>query len=82
MKKMLMMLATVGAISAFAAADSKAAPAGPMSVAPGSNITLAAEGCGRGYHRIPNGRCVRNLGPGYPCWWVRGPYGAWRMVCR
>lgn len=82
MKKLLIMLATVGAMSAFAAANSNAAPAGPVSIGTGDGVVLVAEGCGRGWHRAPNGRCIRNVGPGYPCWWVRGPYGGWHMVCR
>lgn len=83
MKKLLVMLATAGAVSAFAAASSKAAPAGPVSIGTGSSVVLVAEGCGRGWHRIPNGRCVRNIGPGFgACWWRRGPYGRWVMVCR
>ena len=83
MKKMLMLLATVAAISAFAATDSRAAPAGLVGVDTGSNVTLVAGGCGRGWHRGPRGACVRNMGPGMgACWWVRGPYGRWRMVCR
>lgn len=83
MKKLLVMLATVGTISAFAAGDSKAAPAGPVSIGTDSDIVLVAGGCGRGWHRTARGRCVRNVGPGYgACWWVRGPYGRWRLVCR
>lgn len=28
------------------------------------SVAEARDGCGRGFHRIPNGRCVPNLGPG------------------
>ena len=83
MKKLLIMLATVGAMSAFAAVDSKAAPAGPVAVGTGSDIVLVAQGCGRGWHRGPRGRCIRNTAPGHgACWWRRGPYGRWVLVCR
>jgi hypothetical protein len=85
MKKVLLMLAAVGALSAFAAVDSKAAPAALAGIdnGSGSEIVLVAQGCGRGWHRGPRGRCVRNMGPGYGgCWWRRGPYGRWVLVCR
>lgn len=85
MKKVLLLLAIVGAISAFAAVDSKAAPAGPAGIVNGSNseIVLVAQGCGRGWHRGPRGRCVRNTGPGMgACWWTHGPHGRWVRVCR
>lgn len=86
MKNVLTILAAVGAVGAlsvFSAAGVQAAPMGPMSVGSGSDIVLVAEGCGRGSHRTPGGRCVRNLRPGmYPCWWTRNIHGRWRLVCR
>ena len=48
-----------------------------------SDVVQIAEGCGRGFHRGPGGRCHRNLSPAQgACWFVRGPAGGWRMVCR
>jgi hypothetical protein len=70
----LLGLGTVGAQAApqFAPADSAIVT---------SNIQLAAQGCGRGFHRGPYGGCRRNMSPRWPCWWRRGPYGRWFMVC-
>jgi hypothetical protein len=82
MKHILMMLATVGAMTVFAVGDGQAAPVGPASVGSGSNIVLVAQFCGRGWHRGPYGGCRRNLSRRWPCWWVHGPYGRWRLICR
>ena len=30
----------------------------------------AAQGCGPGFHRVPNGRCVPNRGPAVQTWVV------------
>jgi hypothetical protein len=47
------------------------------------NVIQVAEGCGRGWHRGPAGHCRRNTSPAQgACWFVRGPGGAWHMVCR
>ncbi len=71
------------AIAAFtlSIATVHAAPAAPLSASALSDIVLVAEGCGRGWHRGPFGGCRRNLSPEWPCWWVRGPFGRWRLVC-
>jgi len=75
------------ATSAFAAAlafstASQAAPIVPAGIAPQADVTLVAEGCGRGWHRGPYGGCRRNVTPNWPCYYVRGPYGGWRLICR
>jgi hypothetical protein len=67
-----------------AAAPSQAMPFAPVDQAP-SMITLAAGGCGGGFHRGPNGGCRRNGGAyahpyarpyahpyGRHCWWRNG----------
>ncbi len=61
-----------------------ALPVQAMPVAPqqsGSDVIRVAGGCGVGFHRGPLGGCRRNLTPNWPCWWVRGPLGRWRLVC-
>jgi len=69
---------SVGAQAAPLSSSSQA-----LSSAVASDVTLIAEGCGRGYHRGPAGRCHRNLSPAEgACWFVRGPAGGWRMVCK
>jgi len=80
MKTVFVLLTALFAVMLLARADVQAAPIGGVTA--GSNVTLVANGCGQGYHMSVRGTCTRNLGPGYPCWWVRGPYGRWRMVCR
>jgi hypothetical protein len=79
--KMLTLFAAVAATLVFAGAELKAAPIGPLHVAPDAGVVLVAQGCGTGWHRGPYGGCRRNLSPAWPCWWVRGPYGRWRLVC-
>ncbi len=46
-----------------------------------SRYRSVAQGCGVVWHRGPFGGCRRNLSPAWPCWWVRGPFGRWRLVC-
>ncbi len=70
-----------GAVVALAGTSVNAAPIAPSGASAGSNVTLVAEGCGRGWHRGPYGGCRRNLSPRWPCWWVRGPYGGWHLIC-
>jgi hypothetical protein len=68
---------TLGAMSVQAA---PVAPASPMMSAP---VVQVAEGCGQGYHRNRYGVCRRNTSPAQgACWFVRGPAGGWRMVCK
>ena len=56
------------------AAPVEAMPLGPVSTG-GSNITLAVQGCGVGWHRGPYGNCRAGVPvhAHYPCW--RGQYG-------
>ena len=65
-----------------AAAPSQAMPFAPADKAP-SAFTLAAGGCGGGFHRGPNGGCRPNggayahpyahpYGHGRHCWWRNG----------
>jgi len=70
-----------GAVLVFASSGLRAAPIAPQGASAGSNIIQVAEGCGRGWHRGPYGGCRRNVSPSWPCWYVRGPYGRWRLVC-
>ena len=54
-------LSLVGAIGLAASATlASAAPAVPGPVQPGSNIVLAASGCGWGFHPDRWGRCIPN----------------------
>ncbi len=83
--KALLLSAAVGAAALFAV-SAQALPVSSSqasSSAVSSDIIQVAEGCGRGYHRGPAGHCRRNTGPGQgACWFVRGPAGGWRMVCK
>ena len=79
--KIAFALLAAGAVLVLAGADLRAAPIAPAGVAPSSDIVLAAGGCGRGFHRGPLGGCRRNLSPSWPCWWERGPYGRWHLLC-
>jgi hypothetical protein len=76
----------VAAAFAAAALFNVSAQAFPTSAQPaasaGGAAMQVAGGCGRGFHRGPYGRCVRNMSRAYPCWYVRGPYGHWHLVCR
>jgi hypothetical protein len=83
--KGLLFAAALGA-AALLSMSAQAAPLSSssqaLSSAVSSDVTLIAEGCGRGWHRNAAGRCVRNLSRAHgECWWVRGPAGAWRMIC-
>ncbi len=81
MKTLLILSAAACTVLMFARADVRAAPIAPsVDAAPG--VTLVAQGCGRGFHRGRFGRCARNLSPAYPCFWRRGPYGRWHLICR
>ena len=81
MKKSLFLLATATLVLSFVGSGANAAPAAPGIVSGAPHVILVAEGCGTGFHRGPYGGCVRNLSPQWPCWWVRGPFGRWRLVC-
>jgi hypothetical protein len=81
MKKALFLLAAATLVLSFASNGAKAAPAAAGIVNDAPHVILVAEGCGRGFHRGPMGGCQRNLSPAWPCWWVRGPFGRWRLVC-
>ena len=80
MKTVFALLTALFAVILLACADVQAAPISGVSA--DSNVTLVANGCGQGFHRSVYGTCTRNLGPGWPCWWVRNAYGRWRMICR
>jgi hypothetical protein len=67
-------------IGLSASAPAQAMPFAPADKAP-SAITLAAGGCGAGFHRGPNGGCRPNGAPapvyrhpyaGRHCWWRNG----------
>jgi hypothetical protein len=62
MHKELALLATIAAIFLFVAFGAQAMPASKLKGASSSSgqITLVAGGCGRGWHRGPNGGCRRN----------------------
>jgi hypothetical protein len=83
MLKGILLSAAFGAAVLFAA-GAQAAPVSPAVPAVSSDLVQqVAEGCGRGYHRGPAGRCHRNTSRAQgACWFVRGPGGAWRMVCK
>ncbi len=81
MKVLLTLFAAVVTALVFTSADLKAAPIGPLHAESGSALILVAQGCGVGWHRGPFGGCRRNLSPAWPCWWTRGPYGRWHLVC-
>ncbi len=83
MLKGMLLSAVLGAAALFAT-GAQAAPVSPAAPAVSSGLVQqVAQGCGRGFHRGPAGGCRRNLSPAEgPCWWVRGPGGAWRLVCR
>jgi hypothetical protein len=54
-------IAAAFALSVFGvSAGAQAMPAMGAPGASSSPVTLVAEGCGGGFHRIPNGRCVPN----------------------
>jgi hypothetical protein len=50
----------------LAPAIASAAPPAPA-LAPSSDIHLAANGCGYGFHRAPNGRCDNVRAPNADC---------------
>src|SRR5262245_5847869 len=87
MRQMLAVLVAIGTLSVFSTIAG-AAPMGPASMnaatsAVNSDLLLVRDGCGRGYHLTRWGVCRRNLGPHHGgCWWVRGRYGHWRLICR
>jgi hypothetical protein len=66
----------------FAGANAQTAPIAPGFQGATSNVIPVAERCGRGWHRGPRGRCIRNLSPRWPCYFVRGRFGHWRLICR
>jgi hypothetical protein len=76
-------LGAAAALSGSAQALPLSSSSQALSSALQSDVVQVAEGCGRGYHRGPAGRCHRNLSPAEgACWWVRGPAGGWRLVCK
>ncbi|HEY4142615.1 MAG TPA: hypothetical protein VGM57_14435 [Pseudolabrys sp.] len=82
--KQIFALAFAAGLSLTAISTSQAAPVAPVN--PSSDIVIqVAGGCGAGWHRGPNGGCLRNWvggpGPGYrvcPRGYHRGPYGGCR----
>ena len=62
MLKGLALLAVIVAMFTFVAFSAQAMPASKLKGASNGSgqITLVAGGCGRGWHRGPNGGCRRN----------------------
>jgi hypothetical protein len=62
MRKGLALFAAVVAMFTFVAFSAQAMPASALKGASknSGNITLVAGGCGRGFHRGPNGGCRHN----------------------
>lgn len=63
------------------AGNAAAMPLAPLADAP-ADVVEVAGGCGRGWHRGPNGGCRRNYAKPWlhPCprGWYLGPYGRCR----
>ncbi|HXX08668.1 MAG TPA: hypothetical protein VEJ43_11450 [Pseudolabrys sp.] len=61
MHKGLLLLATIAAVVTFVAFGAQAVPASKLKGATSGSgqVTLVAGGCGRGWHRGPQGRCRR-----------------------
>jgi hypothetical protein len=82
MLKGILSMAAFGAL-ALGAVSVQAAPVAPASPMMSAPVVQVAEGCGQGYHRNRYGVCRRNTSPAQgACWFVRGPAGGWRMVCK
>jgi hypothetical protein len=82
MLKGMLLSAACGAL-ALSAVSAQAMPAAPATAAASDFIIKVAEGCGQGFHRDRYGVCRRNRSPAQgACWFVRGPAGGWRMVCK
>ncbi len=75
------LFAAAAAAFVLSIATVHAAPIAPVGTAANPDIVRVAQGCGIGWHRGPFGGCRRNLSPAWPCWWVRGPFVRWRLVC-
>jgi len=62
MQKGLTLLTVIVAMFVFVAFSAQAMPASKLKGASNSSsqVTLVAGGCGRGFHRGPNGGCRRN----------------------
>jgi hypothetical protein len=55
--------AVAGLLVSMASFNAFALPAAPLEAGQGSpDVTLVAEGCGWGFHRVPGVGCVRNAG--------------------
>jgi hypothetical protein len=55
--KKLCLAAAFGLVASFAAVDARAMPLAPLAAPEASDITLVAQGCGRGYERNRFGEC-------------------------
>jgi hypothetical protein len=78
MKKTALIAAGIGLVIALASPDARALTTTfGANVAPPSDVTTVAGGCGYGWHRGPWGGCRRNFGPGWRCSWRWG-----RRYCR
>jgi hypothetical protein len=54
-------------VGSFLSVSAWALPAAPLASNAGSDVILAADGCGRGFHRGPFGHCRPNIGPDRIC---------------
>jgi hypothetical protein len=71
------------AAAALFSVSAQATPVAPAAPVASDFVIKVAEGCGQGYHRNRYGVCRRNTSPAQgACWFVRGPAGGWRMVCK
>lgn len=79
MKKIL--TTSILGLALLAAGGASAMPLAPLSPASADVIEVAG-GCGKGWHRGPNGGCRRNYAQPWlhPCprGWYLGPYGRCR----
>ena len=80
--KRLLSLAFAASLGLASLTSVQAAPVAPLSRTVESNITLAAGGCGLGWHRGPHGGCLRNFAHpalhACPRGWHLGPLGRCR----
>jgi hypothetical protein len=76
--------ATLTGVTVFlglASAAANATSIGPITFNPQTDFIRVAEGCAAGWHRGPNGHCVRNYAPHYVCHWVYGPFPGRHRIC-
>jgi hypothetical protein len=81
MLKTLLTLVAAGAFAALLVPAAQAFTPAPLSISP--DVIQVAGGCGRGFHRGPQGGCRPNHGrPVVVCKRVFVAGAAWRRVCR